>query len=763
MVAGQKDATKGMAFPSPEPSDSGNPFAVMVRKRTDEKHCKDMIVSINDACLLLLGYTREELNDVFQNDFYRMIHPKDRSQFIRSIDAQLLERSHFRVTYRIVAKGGRTVWLLEYGVFSRDETYCCAVMDITENMLQSAPTQKLQVRLDALLNSIPGGVLLLRVDRHKVTFQDASEGYFRLFGYTREEYLNLPRSVYGISEGVVENHRELFEVFQVYLQQDKSSFEFQIRHRDGSELLVLAQGTVISRRRGSCEVQFFISKSMLPHAELPGWQESDHRDFVVESVSQDILFDYEIHTDTLHMSEEYAHRTNLPAQIPHFSVKSMKRGMVHEKDTPAFERMLQELKESAKAPNTILRFLHKDGWYHWYHLIGAVITNETGEPVRVVGKAVNINRQKQEMLDLIDKVQRDPFTKLYNKTMTEMLVKQYLSYESSSHHALLVIDVDNFKEINDTFGHLCGDSVLIEVSNALKQKFEHANVVGRIGGDEFLVFLRGMKSKRQIQKEAEDICSFFQQVTIPSNGGYQPSASIGVAVYPEDGVNYEDLFRRADKALYASKRQGKNNVVFYADTGTSADEAFMVGSTHTLPGEFSRSSTVEREFLLDLTELLLQSNGRPENLAPALELIAGAVQADRVFLAERIEGKPGCTIRCEWHVPGVEPIDAHIHTLLYDTIDPQHPFFDENGLFFRAGTELAEESFLLKMDPYASSVLHAAFGNEQEFRGFIGCHDLSVNRIWRQKEMDALVLAAGMIDRFLLQARSQSKPSPPEK
>lgn len=759
MVDGQKDATMGVVLPNPESSDSGNQFAVMVRKKTGNKHRKDTILSISDACVLLLGYTREELQEQFQDDFYQLIHPSDRNQFVRSIDSQLVDRSHYRVTYRIVAKGGRAVWLIEYGVLSRDNTYCCALMDITENMLQSPPSHRLQVRLDALSNAVPGGVLLIRVDRHKVTFQDASEGYFRLFGYTSDEYKSLPCSDYGIRENIVDDHSKLIEHFQLYLYKDKGSFEFEVQRRDGSAMRVLAQGTVISRRRGSCEVQFLITSREPDQPQMPEWQETDHRDFVLESVSHDILFDYEIATDILHLSEEYAHRTNLPTRISHFSVKSVKRGLIYEKDIPAFLRTLEEMKTNAQAPNTILRFLYKDGWYHWYHLIGAVISNEAGQVVRLVGKAVNINRQKQEMLDLLEKVQRDPFTKLYNKTMTEMLVKQYLSYESDSHHALLVLDVDNFKEINDTFGHLCGDSVLIEVSHALKQKFEHANVVGRIGGDEFLVFLRGMKSKKQIQKEAEDICCFFQQVTIPSNIGYQLSVSIGVAVYPEDGLTYEDLFCKADKALYTSKRRGKNNVAFYEVEG-QADNTPNQMSVSILPVDFNGDSsprnTVDRQFLFDLTELLLQSDGRPENLRPVLELIGSMLQVDRVFLAESVPDYSGCAIGCEWCIPGVEPIDSHTHVVSYDSIGGHDKGFNQQGLFFRGGAELAEESFLLKMDPYASSVLHVALGNETQFRGFIACHDLSVHRIWRQNEMDTLLLAAGMIDRFLIQSRKSA-------
>ena len=123
--------------------------------------------------------------------------------------------------------------------------------------------------------------------------------------------------------------------------------------------------------------------------------------------------------------------------------------------------------------------------------------------------------------------------------------------------------MDNFKAVNDTLGHMFGDEVLRHVASEIRRKVRTSDIVGRVGGDEFIVFLRNIRSLDAISKKAGEICAAFKSKyseAIPHGG---ISCSVGIALYPGDGACYEDLMYKADQALYAAKEKGKNCFAFY--------------------------------------------------------------------------------------------------------------------------------------------------------------------------------------------------------
>lgn len=124
----------------------------------------------------------------------------------------------------------------------------------------------------------------------------------------------------------------------------------------------------------------------------------------------------------------------------------------------------------------------------------------------------------------------------------------------------MLIDVDNFKTVNDTFGHECGDQVLVDIYASIKGSIRNADLVCRLGGDEFIVYLADLPSREVACRKAEQICNAAQK---DFEQNVQISMSIGVAICPEDGNTFTELYRKADKALYTIKRDSKNNFAVY--------------------------------------------------------------------------------------------------------------------------------------------------------------------------------------------------------
>ncbi|MDO4966674.1 MAG: diguanylate cyclase [Lachnospiraceae bacterium] len=183
-------------------------------------------------------------------------------------------------------------------------------------------------------------------------------------------------------------------------------------------------------------------------------------------------------------------------------------------------------------------------------------------------------KHNMESEDLQNKADTDQLTDLYNKMATERLIKEYLEGEGSDKTSMLfLLDVDNFKKINDTMGHAFGDEVLMNLGHQIKAWFRVNDIVGRIGGDEFMVFIKDIKDEAVVKREGNRIKQFFEGFTVGDYTKYSPTASIGGAVFPNDAKDFESLYKAADKAVYKSKKDGKNRVSFYSDLDKSEQEA----------------------------------------------------------------------------------------------------------------------------------------------------------------------------------------------
>ena len=168
--------------------------------------------------------------------------------------------------------------------------------------------------------------------------------------------------------------------------------------------------------------------------------------------------------------------------------------------------------------------------------------------------------------ELKDKAETDLLTGLLNKVSTENKIREYLKEEGKGKTCMLcVLDIDNFKKINDTMGHSFGDEVLASLGKQIGSEFRVSDIIGRTGGDEFIIFLKDLKDEEIINKEADRIATFFKNFTVGDYTKYAATASIGVALYPRDGEDFETIYKAADTALYKAKNRGKNQMAFYKD------------------------------------------------------------------------------------------------------------------------------------------------------------------------------------------------------
>ena len=178
--------------------------------------------------------------------------------------------------------------------------------------------------------------------------------------------------------------------------------------------------------------------------------------------------------------------------------------------------------------------------------------------------ASKLEETTREVSKIRNRSYQDPLTGLWNRAYIEETMASLLS--SKTPGALMMIDIDNFKAINDCYGHIVGDQVLKEFAEILRNAFPSGDVLGRIGGDEFVVFVRGLTDKEALGNRATAVIARFDaRIDELGYDDTRTSVSVGVALAPHDGEEFAELYNCADKALYYVKQNGKSDFHFYGD------------------------------------------------------------------------------------------------------------------------------------------------------------------------------------------------------
>lgn len=200
------------------------------------------------------------------------------------------------------------------------------------------------------------------------------------------------------------------------------------------------------------------------------------------------------------------------------------------------------------------RLRQADGSVVWYRTALDLVW-KAGEQVGAVVAFTDITRERETLRRLYCRTQRDSLTGLYNKRATQRLIEAALPEGPG---ALLFIDIDNFKWINDQCGHLAGDSVLRQIGAALRREVAARDIAGRIGGDEFMLYLRGVAQAEALKGQAEALLRVLKRDCLANAAPYPITLSVGAVLCRVEELDFLTLYGRADRALYSAKHRGKN-------------------------------------------------------------------------------------------------------------------------------------------------------------------------------------------------------------
>ena len=282
---------------------------------------------------------------------------------------------------------------------------------------------------------------------------------------------------------------------------------------------------------------------------------------ITEDNSDCALWEYEIATKRYVLSRKLGGKwstTNMV--IENYQEQMHKWGFVHPDDWSVFDAFCEAMDRGDEHISYEVRQVSDESVFVWFRYVGIPVYDKDHKPYKIMGKTLDITGEKKNQELLEQKAERDSLTDLYNKAKMHKLVEKHIQQADDTEGAFLIIDIDDFKTINDTCGHLYGDEVLIKIANTILISAGMEDYAGRIGGDEFCVFCRGKNVGQHAVETAERISRMADQIQL---SGRRVTLSMGISRYPEDASSYEELYQKADQALYRVKRSGKNAFSVY--------------------------------------------------------------------------------------------------------------------------------------------------------------------------------------------------------
>jgi diguanylate cyclase (GGDEF)-like protein/PAS domain S-box-containing protein len=336
-------------------------------------------------------------------------------------------------------------------------------------------------------------------------------------------------------------------------------------------------------------------------------------------------------------------------------------------------RVVSQLHAYLRAPaadyEVELRFKHRDGTYRWIQARAQVVRDERGHALRMIGTHLDItdHKEREEQVRLF--AQHDRLTKLPNRALTFDSAERWLSaaQRNGNLFAVLYMDLDEFKPINDTYGHHIGDEVLKEVALRLKGSFRSHDIVGRLGGDEFLVVVTQLDSALAAAHAAVHA---LHELSLPYRIGdlaLHTSPSIGISMFPEDGTDIETLVRNADAAMYEAKQSGKGTYRFFTRQPADIPESLNLEArlrqslaSDALQLHFQPILDTRSKRLIAAEALLRWPAPQGQQLSPDIFIPIAEQNGFIVKLGDWVLQK-ACEQHREWREQGLPPIHIGIN------------------------------------------------------------------------------------------------------
>ncbi len=523
---------------------------------------KDLINYTEDELKALIGSPHRTL--IFEND-------EDYKKIVDNVNEQLSISDSYAVEYRLLQKGGHYIWVLENGRLieeNGEKRLHCLVVDTHKQKMQ-----ELELELSKQKYELAVKATKVQMFEFNIETQD-----IHMLSGVAQKY-GIPKVLKNAGEDII--NQGLISPASVKLLKDAFA---SVTNGDASaecNIAVKVEGEEYTNFSVSMTTGFSaeghplfaigVIKSIQEFVELQ--QESKLSKTLLENRN---LGTFEINVTLDKATVNSSYNNQIQDTSPDYSYSDLLQIFIERWVYPAdkeayYETMnLDRLRSITDFDKTSIsaqyrRLDDNSSEYRWWSVSGRLyIDNHTGE-VKAFFYEEDINDQKEQEMTLLFDAEHDKMTGFFDKIASEHYIKNFLLEEKSvdNEHAFFIIDLDYFKNINDTFGHVYGDSVLIEASGIIKAEFRNSDIIGRIGGDEFCILMKHIDDIHEITQKAHSLCTKLKKTYSQDGQHVTISASIGISFASKCNYDFVKMYSDADEALYESKKLGRNRFTLF--------------------------------------------------------------------------------------------------------------------------------------------------------------------------------------------------------
>lgn len=699
-------------------------------------------------------YWVASLNDnvfVSESEFRKapIVYPDDKGLFAEFLERLYASEGSESVIIRLKMADGSFKWCRLTITLTRARNgnvikSLCTINLVHDEVTARMKAEKADELLRRTVRHIPLGVGVFRLQNGKIVPVYLSDNIFSIFRISENDSDEAVRTIRGFLKKASFEMGAEGDYMLESMRGDETRFWLNVSYRvleeDGEILMYAAVSDITERiesqRRAAVQEQMYQ---------------------VLLEETGTIVFNYDPENDALSYLRHSYNSGNEFVTVEHIGEAPDRFTLIQPEFRPGFVSLLKSLSEKAGSQEIPVK-IDVDGYPRRYKAFFKSLCDADGGVFEIIGKIEDVDDEMARLESIQAKAMYDSLCiNIYNKATTEELIKAEL--ERSTGGALLMIDVDDFKSINDSLGHMFGDEFLKRFAATLKSTFRDTDIVGRYGGDEFFVFMPHATAALA-EKKGEQILQRVKEIEVPMEGGVK--SSVGVAAVNPDNRSYRQLLKQADSALYQAKNHGKNCVVLFdqysMQEGTyRTEDAVKQGRSNVV---LSSNPEGAASVMMRIFSALYTSVDIDEGINQMLELVGKTYDVSRMYIFEDTEDGQYCCNTFEWCNEGVAPEIDNLRMVSYeeDLGGKYRENMNDDGIFYCHDiSKLSEIQYKMLAEQGIKSMLQCSIVDDGKFKGFVGFDECRSNRFWTQEQIDSLVLLSKVLSIFLMKARSRTQ------
>ena len=489
----------------------------------------------------------------------------------------------------------------------------------------------------------------------------------------------------------------------------------------------------------------------------------------VVSIGIEKIFEYDITSDTLMLTTSNKGTYGKEYYICNISSVAKSQRYVPFTDWYKFDELMVECRSGLGTVDKEFRLRQegqKNDDFKWHRIRGRVIFDIEGNPDKVVGTFENIDEAKKMEIRLADEKMRDPLTKLYKRPYINQFIDEYIesnSEDESKQAGMLVIDIDDYDKIIDDMGIAFGEEILKNIAEDVKEMLFTTDLVGRIGSNEFVVFMKDISQIRDIEKKIKDIQNIISDTYIGEGTRHKCTVSIGASLFPRDGSSYSELFEKAEKALDLARSKGPNHYDIYNSIKENvysvlADE---IRARNSRIAETSSSRTHPSDSLIERAfKLIEESKDTDSAINLLIRQIVRQMGIDAILIWEKIEGT--AALRNLYHCGFDEDSISEGSIFEYSEVqwnEAMRTFEEGDGIVVNENIDDAKDeiSRLFMITYGIESLAGCAFYDKGSFVGVMEFIDFGSERKWTDDELKNIRNIANVVSSYLLKMKAYER------